>query len=113
MTKKREDLTGQVFGRLTVIEFSHKNKHGNLCWLCKCECGNTKIITASALKGGLTKSCGCLRKEIVRKPYKTKGKTKNNRRKAGKVKEYKLPPVELENYLKGLQTKEVQYVGIR
>lgn len=56
-----KDLTGQKFGRLTVLEFSHKDKAQYL-WSCKCECGS--IITAKSgnLKNGTTKSCGCLSK---------------------------------------------------
>ena len=61
--KTRLELTGQRFGRLTVKEFSHVNKNGQAFWLCKCNCGDEKIIRGNALRGGLTKSCGCLQKE--------------------------------------------------
>lgn len=64
---KRLELTGQKFGRLTVIEFSHIDKRGNACWLCKCDCGNKKIINNANFKNGNTKSCGCLQKEVIRK----------------------------------------------
>lgn len=56
------DLTGQQFGRLKVIAQSGRNKWRIALWLCKCICGNTKIIAGCDLKGS-TKSCGCLRKE--------------------------------------------------
>ena len=58
------DLTGQKFGRLTVIGFSHSNKHRMSYWLCECECGNTKTINSSSLKCGSIKSCRCLQREI-------------------------------------------------
>ena len=48
---------GDVFGRLTVMK-EYKGKY-----LCKCECGNRKLIVARNLREGKTKSCGCLRKE--------------------------------------------------
>lgn len=65
MSKVRE-LSGQRFGRLIVIERKNNDKKGNSRWLCKCDCGRTKIILGSSLKSGLTKSCGCLRKEIIK-----------------------------------------------
>lgn len=57
-----EDLSGRVFGRLTVIErFECK---GNPKWICTCTCGSEVIKLGSTLRSGDTKSCGCLRKEI-------------------------------------------------
>ncbi|EAC3128260.1 AP2 domain-containing protein, partial [Listeria monocytogenes] len=56
------DLTGQVFGRLTVKEFI-RSKNGNAVWKCVCECGNEKEVLAQQLKRGYVKSCGCLAKE--------------------------------------------------
>lgn len=56
------DLTGQVFGRLTVISRA-ENKGGRIYWNCKCECGNEKRISRNDLKRGSTKSCGCLNDE--------------------------------------------------
>lgn len=61
-----EDLTGKVFGRLTVIERSGYKFSGgeNLAtWKCKCVCGNYIDVTTAALKSGNTKSCGCLIKD--------------------------------------------------
>jgi len=58
---KFQNLTGQVFNRLTVI--SKADTTGRTAWLCQCECGNTKIIKAENLKDGSTKSCGCLNQE--------------------------------------------------
>lgn len=52
------DLEGQVFGKLTVVEFAGYKNHKAL-WLCLCECGNDKIILSDSLKSGKTKSCGC------------------------------------------------------
>ena len=63
------DLTGKKFGRLTVIkrDYSRNNKRvRNAYWLCKCECGNEKIIRDDSLRKGLTKSCGCWAREWAR-----------------------------------------------
>jgi hypothetical protein len=59
---RREDLTGNKYGRLTVVEFSHYSK-GHSHWKCLCDCGNTIITRADGLKNGHGKSCGCLQKE--------------------------------------------------
>lgn len=58
--KYRIDLTGQKFGRLTVIKYISTNKYGQSRWLCLCGCGKEKIIMGNDLKNGHTKSCGCL-----------------------------------------------------
>lgn len=53
-----EDLTGRVFGDLTVLKRT-KNRRGRTCWICRCRCGKLKAVTAHELKAGKTKSCGC------------------------------------------------------
>ena len=55
-----EDLTGQRFGRLVVLERAD-NISGLTAWKCKCDCGNEIIAIANNLKRGHTKSCGCFR----------------------------------------------------
>ena len=64
-TANVHDLTGQIFGRLTVIERDNSKIGGNCYWLCKCACGNTNFISVNSchLISGHTKSCGCLQKE--------------------------------------------------
>ena len=75
MNQVRNDLTGQVFGRLTVLSFACKDKNKNSKWNCLCECGKSKIVWASALTRGLTKSCGCLLSEASRERRTTHGKS--------------------------------------
>ena len=60
---KRIDLTGQRFGRLTVIKECGRDKGRSVLWLCKCECGNEKVVDGRSLRGGRTTSCGCYKKE--------------------------------------------------
>jgi hypothetical protein len=58
------ELTGQKFGRLTVIKRSYPNdRYNHANWLCKCNCGKEKIIKGDCLTRGITKSCGCFRRE--------------------------------------------------
>ena len=56
---KRIDLTGCVFGRLTVIEYAGRNCDGVRMWLCRCACGNETVVRGSCLTSGHSKSCGC------------------------------------------------------
>lgn len=58
---KRIDLTGQRFGRLVVLGFSHKGKHRSYYWRCQCDCGKIKTVMQGSLRMGRTKSCGCYR----------------------------------------------------
>lgn len=60
----REDLIGQMFGRLTVIATA-ENQGSHRRWLCQCECGAQKEVIHGSLKRGLIRSCGCLRKEVT------------------------------------------------
>lgn len=59
------NLKGQTFGRLTVLKFGGRNKHGHTIWQCKCECGNIKLIPSGHLLSGRTKSCGCLHTDLL------------------------------------------------
>lgn len=60
----KEDLVGQVFGKLTVIEEDFSRKR--TAFKCQCECGNITIVQAGNLKSGHTQSCGCLSVEKTR-----------------------------------------------
>lgn len=63
-----QDLTGQRFGKLTVISRAENSKDNHVMWICLCDCGiTTKPIRANHLKNGNTTSCGCVHKEIVRR----------------------------------------------
>jgi hypothetical protein len=53
-----KDMTGSVCGRLTVVERSHSNNE-KAKWLCRCCCGNMKIVLGDNLRSGHTISCGC------------------------------------------------------
>lgn len=57
--KLRRDLTGQKFGKLTVLSYSYSDKNHFAYYLCQCECGNTKIVRGNNLICGYTKTCGC------------------------------------------------------
>lgn len=56
------NLTGQRYGRLTVVSRA-PNQGEKVCWRCACDCGNETNVQTYNLVFGLTKSCGCYRKE--------------------------------------------------
>lgn len=59
----KRDLTGQKFGRLTVLYELPERKNGKVQWHCRCDCGNEKDIISTSLTSGHTQSCGCLQKD--------------------------------------------------
>lgn len=72
------DLSGERFGRLTVLEYV-----GHKTWKCKCDCGNVKNILGVNLRNGSTISCGCAqnsftRDELVEKILEYKDKNEVN-----------------------------------
>lgn len=60
INRRRIDLTGKRFGRLTVIEKAGNRTCGESKWQCKCDCGKLTIVTSSRLRKRWTRSCGCL-----------------------------------------------------
>ena len=75
-----KDITGEKFGMLTAIEFSHtkvsdSGKNRRTYWVFQCECGNIKVLRVDQVKSGNTKSCGCLKqitdRENIKKAQKS------------------------------------------
>lgn len=68
-----KDLSGMKFNRLTVLGRTIKdNKH--VYWMCKCDCGQEKIVRSDSLLNGAIQSCGCLNRENAKKLGKTNRK---------------------------------------
>jgi hypothetical protein len=61
------DITGQRFGRLSVIARSANTKSGKAKWECVCDCGNHIVATGVDLRNRHTQTCGCTRSESIRK----------------------------------------------
>lgn len=78
MAKPLVDLTGNRYGRLTVVRKAEKAEvygyNGRVMWLCKCDCGEETIVYGCSLTSGRTKSCGCLHSEVMRELHKNKRK---------------------------------------
>ena len=62
------DLTGQTFGKLTVVERVGSDKWHNSTWRCICSCGGTKIASQGVLTQGKVKTCGCSGKRWEKRP---------------------------------------------
>ena len=61
---KIKNEAGKKYGRLTVIELAdYTDARRQAYWVCKCDCGNTKIARGVDLRSGGTRSCGCLKVE--------------------------------------------------
>ena len=76
-TKERHtDMSGMKFGRLTIIK-EVERRNGRIAWECKCDCGNTIVITSENLKYGHTQSCGCYQRERAKEAHTKHGDTKS------------------------------------
>lgn len=65
------DMTGQRYGRLTVLERAPNNKRGLVCWVCRCDCGKIVTLVGHEIRRGNVTSCGCFMRE-QRRAYMTK-----------------------------------------
>ena len=77
----RNDLTKQIFNRLTVLGISHRHRKSArttvIYWKCHCVCGAETSVSTSDLRSGNTQSCGCLLIDTIRQLNRTHGHTSN------------------------------------
>ena len=72
-----KDLTGKKFNRLTVLsKCNYNNKYGRCMWHCKCDCGKELDLCSNSLLKNNTKSCGCLKMEIIKNRFATHKESK-------------------------------------
>lgn len=81
---KAIDLTGQRFGRLTVVCRGagklRSDGKPRVTWVCQCACGNVLEVQSDSLRCGNTESCGCLSREtVVKRSTKHGHATRNNK----------------------------------
>lgn len=76
-----KDPTGQRFGKLVVLGYSHvfkrKSGRGLATWNCKCDCGNEKAVIGHDLRSGRVQSCGCLWQQNRMNLFKAEGSRGN------------------------------------
>ncbi len=58
-------ISGQQYGRWTVLNEYQLTSHGEKKWLCRCTCGTERYVLERSLRYGTSQSCGCLRKEAA------------------------------------------------
>ncbi len=61
MDKRTHNIKGKQFGKLLVLEYSHRKDKEGAFWLCECDCGSKKILSAGAIRirGKEGYGCGC------------------------------------------------------
>lgn len=69
------NIAGQRFGRLVALVPTTIRNRGNIEWLCQCSCGKHCLVTAKRLRSSHTRSCGCLRKDVMREVAIHTGRT--------------------------------------
>ena len=78
MRKGFIDLSGQRFGRWSIVSYAGPNKNGNAQWNVRCDCGTEKTVLSTTLRKGESNSCGCLVPEIVSQTSRKHGHTIGN-----------------------------------
>jgi hypothetical protein len=64
---------GDPFERLTVISFSHRDSRRHAHWNCLCKCGTVCVVDQCSLVKGVSRSCGCLQRELLAERNRTHG----------------------------------------
>lgn len=78
------DLTGERYGRLTVLTRATHTSHKRVCWLCCCDCGKATVVSGNDLRTGHTQSCGCYKIDTA----KEKGTVHGDNRKGHRARLY-------------------------
>jgi hypothetical protein len=73
------DLSNRRINRWTVLKEAGRNKWGQAIWHCRCECGTERVVQSTALVQGHTNSCGCYKRDKLRKLRSPLGSVAFNR----------------------------------
>lgn len=76
------DLTGRRFGRLVALEDVGSNARKDRLWRFRCDCGNEVVEPVTLVVNGKVSSCGCIRRETMRKTTLLRAEAANKRREA-------------------------------
>lgn len=73
-----KDYAGIRFDKLVGVSIHERDqsKENNHKWLFQCDCGNNAILSLKSVRGGHTKSCGCIFKAMMAERNTTHGLTK-------------------------------------
>ena len=66
--REREDLVGQIFGKLIVVSYNKEvsEQKKRAYWNCRCDCGKEIVACGGHLKRGNIQSCGCYKNKKAR-----------------------------------------------
>lgn len=82
-TRIAQDITGVRSGRLVAIKPTDQRHRGSVLWVCRCDCGGSRLATMYLIKSGTLASCGCAtgRGSVLRSPElrSRKATIQNNR----------------------------------
>lgn len=53
------DELGKRYDKLVVVARSLSPRRGSVAWLCRCDCGNERVVLGIQLRSGTVRSCGC------------------------------------------------------
>jgi len=62
-TRGKIDLVGLRFGHWIVLGIHPERHRGAIRWLCRCDCGEQRLVRGDGLRKGISTSCGCVRRE--------------------------------------------------
>lgn len=101
--RERINLTGQRFGRWTVLHYSHNNKSSDPIFRCRCDCGDERGVRSDYLRQGRSVSCGCFRG--ISNQTRPKGKGPPNKLPAGEADKQRI----LRRYAKRARDKDLPW----
>ena len=65
MGRREINIAGRRYGRLVALRRAEDDKYKRVRWLCVCDCGREVIVHKNNLTSGRSRSCGCLRNDIL------------------------------------------------
>lgn len=72
----RIDLAGESFGGWSVLLYAGLSKSRQPSWLCRCQCGDERVVAGQTLRDGRSRSCGCLKPAAIAKARTKHGHTR-------------------------------------
>lgn len=107
------DETSNKYGRLFVLKRASNSKTGFARWLCRCDCGNQSVVVGVNLRSGVSRSCGCYRRDRCCIPMGQASLNLTVRRMRGSAKHRNIGWVLSLDEAKDLIVKSCYYCGIR
>jgi len=59
MSRRSINLTNQRFGKLVALRAEGRDVYNNVLWVCRCDCGQERVVPRGSLTSGSARHCGC------------------------------------------------------